>query len=67
VLIEHVELPYLSTEEIIESLDYLDDNHNQIQLSNSTFIEDFSNLPSIRSSCQSSEVFDLREVLSDVE
>ncbi|CAG8516623.1 4830_t:CDS:2 [Cetraspora pellucida] len=67
VLIEHVELPYLSTEEVIESLEYLDNDNHQIQLSNSTFMEDFSNLPSIRSSCQSSEVFDLREVLSDVE
>ncbi|CAG8512950.1 7118_t:CDS:2, partial [Dentiscutata heterogama] len=61
VLIEHVELPYLSTEEVIESLEYLDNDNHQIQLSNSTFMEDFSNLPSIRSSCQSSEVFDLRE------
>ncbi|CAG8790467.1 22828_t:CDS:2, partial [Dentiscutata erythropus] len=48
VLIEHVELPYLSTEEVIESLEYLDNDNHQIQLSNSTFMENFSNLPSIQ-------------------
>ncbi|CAG8500475.1 3334_t:CDS:2, partial [Racocetra fulgida] len=52
VLIEHVELLYLFTEEVIKSLDYLDNDNHQIQLNNSTFIEDFSNLSSIHLSCQ---------------
>ncbi|CAG8459635.1 18142_t:CDS:2 [Racocetra fulgida] len=66
VLIEYIR-PYLSTQEVIESLDYLDNDNHQVQLSNSNFIEDFSILPSVCPSSQSTEVFDLREVLSDIE
>ncbi|CAG8550306.1 24509_t:CDS:2, partial [Dentiscutata erythropus] len=50
VLIEHVELPYLSTEEVIKFLEYLDNDNHQIQLSNSNIMEDFFNLLSIRPS-----------------
>ncbi|KAF0551616.1 hypothetical protein F8M41_022988 [Gigaspora margarita] len=66
VLIENVSPSYFSTQEVIESLDNLDNDNYQLQLSNSNFIEDFSNLPS---ACpiQSNEVLDLREALSDIE
>ncbi|CAG8625604.1 12394_t:CDS:2, partial [Gigaspora rosea] len=63
---ENVSPSYFSTQEVIESLDNLDNDNYQLQLSNSNFMEDFSNLPS---ACpiQSNEVLDLHEALSDIE
>ncbi|CAG8849201.1 42464_t:CDS:2, partial [Gigaspora margarita] len=56
--------PYLSTEEIIASLDYLDTQ--QIELSNAAFLEDFSNLSSIGHSYKSEFSSYLLEGLSDI-
>ncbi|CAG8541989.1 1784_t:CDS:2, partial [Gigaspora rosea] len=64
MLIKNILPPYLSRQEINESLDHTDNNN---RLSNSNFIEDFSNLTSSCTPIQSKENFDLREVLSDVE
>ncbi|CAG8724067.1 40586_t:CDS:2 [Gigaspora margarita] len=66
ILIENVSPSYFSIQEVIESLDNLDNDNYQVQLSNSNFIEDFSDLPS---ACpfQSNEVLDLCEALSDIE
>ncbi|KAF0557233.1 hypothetical protein F8M41_013760 [Gigaspora margarita] len=57
--------PYLSKEEIIASLDYLDTQ--QIELSNAAFLEDFSNLSSIGHSYKSEFSSYLLEALSDIE
>ncbi|CAG8674163.1 32540_t:CDS:1, partial [Gigaspora margarita] len=54
---------YFSIQEVIESLDNLDNDNYQVQLSKSNFIEDYSDL---LSACpfQSNEVLDLHEALS---
>ncbi|CAG8461617.1 7589_t:CDS:2 [Gigaspora rosea] len=54
-------LPYLSRQGMIESLDDIDNNN---RLSNSNFIEDFSNLLSSCTPFQSKENFDLQKVLN---
>ncbi|CAG8766150.1 9849_t:CDS:2 [Dentiscutata erythropus] len=56
--------PYFSTNEVALSLDCI--NTQQIQLSNTAFVEDFSNLPSTNS-LYLSEVYNSRDTLSDTE